>query len=98
VLPGITRDSIIKIAGTLGIPVVESIIPREALYIADEVFFSGTAVEVTPIRSVDKIKIGAGKRGPITEMIQKRFFAIVEGTAADEFGWLTPVPVTVAAV
>ena len=98
VLPGITRDSILKIAASLRIPIVEGIIPREALYIADEIFFSGTAVELTPIRSVDKIKIGAGKRGPITEMIQKRFFAIVDGTAADEFGWLTPVPAHVMAV
>ena len=98
VLPGITRDSIVKIAASLGIPVVESLVPREALYIADEVFFCGTAVEVTPIRSIDRIQIGSGKRGPLTEMIQKRFFAIVEGTAEDEFGWLTPVPSTVAAV
>jgi branched-chain amino acid aminotransferase len=98
VLPGITRDSIVKIAASLGIPVVESLVPREALYIADEVFFCGTAVEVTPIRSIDKIQIGAGKRGPLTEMIQKRFFAIVEGTAEDEFGWLTPVPAAVGAV
>ncbi len=98
VLPGITRDSIVKVAGSLGIPIVESIIPRESLYIADEIFFSGTAVEVTPIRSVDKIKIGAGKRGPITEKIQKRFFEIVEGTHPDEFGWLTPVPSFVGAI
>jgi branched-chain amino acid aminotransferase len=91
VLPGITRDSIIKIAGQLGIPMVETIIPRELLYIADEVFFCGTAVEVTPIRSVDRIQIGSGHRGPITERIQKRFFEIVQGTAKDEFGWLTPV-------
>jgi branched-chain amino acid aminotransferase len=91
VLPGITRDSIIKIAGQLGIPMVETIIPRELLYIADEVFFCGTAVEVTPIRSVDRIQIGSGHRGPITERIQKRFFDIVQGTAKDEFGWLTPV-------
>jgi branched-chain amino acid aminotransferase len=91
VLPGITRDSIIKIAGQLGIPMVETIIPREFLYIADEVFFCGTAVEVTPIRSVDRIQIGSGRRGPITERIQKRFFEIVQGKANDEFGWLTPV-------
>jgi branched-chain amino acid aminotransferase len=98
VLPGITRDSILKIAGTLGIPVVETLVPREALYIADEMFFCGTAVEVTPIRSVDRIKIGAGKRGPITSRIQKKFFEIVGGTAPDEFGWLTPVSAHVAAV
>ena len=91
VLPGITRDSIIKIAGQLGIPMVETIIPRELLYIADELFFCGTAVEVTPIRSVDRIEIGSGRRGPITERLQKRFFEIVQGSAKDEFGWLTPV-------
>jgi branched-chain amino acid aminotransferase len=91
VLPGITRDSVVKIAEQLGIPVVETIVPRELLYIADEVFFTGTAAEVTPIRSVDKVKVGSGHRGPITEKIQKRFFAIVDGTAKDEFGWLTPV-------
>ncbi len=91
VLPGITRDSVVKIAGQLGIPVVETIIPRELLYIADEVFFSGTAAEVTPIRSVDRITVGGGRRGPITERIQKRFFDIVSGKAKDEFGWLTLV-------
>jgi branched-chain amino acid aminotransferase len=91
VLPGITRDAVVKIAGQFGIPVVETIIPREMLYIADEVFFTGTAAEVSPIRSVDKIKIGAGHRGPITEKIQKRFFDIVDGSAKDEFGWLMPV-------
>ncbi len=91
VLPGITRDSIVKIAASLNIPVVETIIPRELLYIADEVFFTGTAAEVTPIRSVDKIKVGSGSRGPITEKIQKRFFDIVDGSAKDEFGWLMPV-------
>ncbi len=91
VLPGITRDTIVKIAGVLNIPVIETIVPRELLYIADEVFFTGTAAEVTPIRSVDKIKIGSGSRGPITEKIQKRFFDIVDGSVKDEFGWLVPV-------
>lgn len=91
VLPGITRDTILKLAAKLEIPIVETIIPREFLYIADEVFFSGTAAEVTPIRSVDRVQVGAGKRGPITEKIQKRFFEIVQGVAKDEFGWLTPV-------
>ena len=91
VLPGITRDTILKIAAQLNIPVVETIIPRELLYIADEIFFSGTAAEVTPIRSVDRIVVGAGHRGPITEKIQSRFFSIVEGKSDDEFGWLTPV-------
>jgi branched-chain amino acid aminotransferase len=91
VLPGITRDSIITIAKSLSMPIIETLIPREMLYIADEVFFCGTAAEVTPIRSVDRIQIGAGHRGPVTEKIQKRFFDIVSGEAKDEFGWLTPV-------
>jgi branched-chain amino acid aminotransferase len=91
VLPGITRDTIVKIAGQLNVPVVETIIPREMVYIADEMFFTGTAVEVTPVRSVDRIPVGNGHRGPITEKIQKRFFDIVDGKAKDEFGWLTPV-------
>lgn len=91
VLPGITRDSIITLVRQLGIPLVETIIPREMLYIADEVFFCGTAAEVTPIRSVDRIQIGEGRRGPITERIQERFFEIVQGKAKDEFGWLMPV-------
>jgi branched-chain amino acid aminotransferase len=91
VLPGITRDAIVKIAAQLGVPIVETIIPRELLYIADEVFFSGTAAEVTPIRSVDRITVGKGYRGPITEKIQSRFFDIVTGKADDEFGWLLPI-------
>jgi branched-chain amino acid aminotransferase len=91
VLPGITRDSIITLVRQLGIPLVETIIPREMLYIADELFFCGTAAEVTPIRSVDRIQIGEGRRGPITERIQQRFFDIVQGNVKDEFGWLTPV-------
>jgi branched-chain amino acid aminotransferase len=92
VLPGITRDSIATLARDLDIPVVESPIPREMLYIADEVFFTGTAAEVTPIRSVDKIQVGSGRRGPITERIQKAFFDIVSGRSEDRHGWLTPVP------
>ncbi len=91
VLPGITRDSIIKLAGEVGIAVTETIVPREMLYIADEVFFTGTAAEVTPVRSVDRIVVGAGQRGPITEKLQKEFFAIIDGKKADRFGWLTPV-------
>lgn len=97
VLPGITRDTIIQIAKSLDIPVVEALIPREMLYIADEVFFVGTAVEVTPIRSVDRITIGAGRRGPVTARIQEEFFAIVEGRKADRFGWLSPVAQPVGA-
>jgi branched-chain amino acid aminotransferase len=93
VLPGITRDSVMRIARELGIPTVEQCIPRELLYIADEVFFSGTAAEVTPIRSVDKISVGKGVIGPITKAIQKEFYAIIRGEKADRFNWLTPVPV-----
>ena len=94
VLPGITRASILTLASELGIPVIETAIPREMLYIADEVFFSGTAAEVTPIRSIDKITIGAGRRGSITEKIQKAFFDIVQGKTPDRHDWLTPVPVS----
>jgi branched-chain amino acid aminotransferase len=93
VLPGITRDAILTLAHDLGIPTVEAGIPREMLYIADEVFFTGTAAEVTPIRSVDRIKVGKGAVGPITKALQKEFFGIVRGEKADRFGWLTPVPV-----
>ena len=93
VLPGITRDSVMRIARDLGIPAVEQCIPRELLYIADEAFFSGTAAEVTPIRSVDKINVGKGVIGPITKAIQKEFYAIIRGEKADRFNWLTPVPV-----
>jgi branched-chain amino acid aminotransferase len=94
VLPGITRDSIMQIARDLKIEVVEQVIPREMLYIADEVFFTGTAAEVTPIASIDKIKVGNnGKVGPITKAIQKEFFGIVEGTLPDRHNWFTPVPV-----
>jgi branched-chain amino acid aminotransferase len=94
ILGGITRDSVMKLAKDNGIDVIESNIPREMLYVADEIFFVGTAVEVTPIRSVDRIQIGEGKRGPVTELLQQQFFAIVNGTAPDRYGWLTPVPVT----
>ena len=90
-LPGITRDVIMTVARDLGLSVREEIQPREALYIADEVFFTGTAAEVTPIRSVDKIIIGSGSRGPITAAIQKRFFDIINGRLPDTHGWLTYV-------
>lgn len=93
VLPGITRDSILKIARDIGIPVTEAGIPREMLYIADEAFFTGTAAEVTPIRSVDRITVGRGNVGPITRALQREFFGIVQGTQPDRFHWLTPVQV-----
>jgi branched-chain amino acid aminotransferase len=91
VLPGITRDSVLQLARALDIPLVETIIPREMLYIADEVFFTGTAAEITPIRSVDRITVGEGRRGPVTERLQKEFFGVVNGTLPDRYGWLTPV-------
>jgi branched-chain amino acid aminotransferase len=93
VLPGITRDSVMQIARELGIAVVEQGIPREMLYIAEEAFFTGTAAEVTPIRSVDRISVGNGTTGPVTKAIQKEFFAIIRGEKPDRFGWLTPVAV-----
>ena len=92
ILPGITRDSILTLAREAGIEVVETDIPREMLYIADEIFFTGTAAEVTPVRSVDRIPVGSGRRGPVTERLQRAFFDIVEGRAEDRHGWLTPVP------
>ena len=91
ILPGITRDSVATLARELGIPIVEQRIPREALYLADEVFFTGTAAEITPIRSVDRITVGAGKRGPVTEQLQRAFFDVINGERPDRWGWLTPV-------
>jgi branched-chain amino acid aminotransferase len=88
VLWGITRDSVMTLARELGFDVREQTLPRETLYIADEVFFAGTAVEVTPIRSVDRVKVGRGRRGPVTEAIQQRFFQIVKGELPDTHGWL----------
>jgi branched-chain amino acid aminotransferase len=92
VLPGITRDTVLTLARNVGVPVEEKSLPREALYLADELFFTGTAAEVTPIRSVDRHTIGKGRRGPVTEALQKAFFDVIEGRAADEHGWLTFVP------
>jgi branched-chain amino acid aminotransferase len=89
ILQGITRDSVLKIAAELGIPVRETSIPREMLYTADEVFFTGTAAEITPVRSIDRITVGIGARGPVTERIQQRFLDIVNGRVADSHGWLT---------
>ena len=96
VLSGITRDSVITLAKDLGFEVREQTLPREMLYIADEVFFVGTAVEVTPIKSVDRLTIGRGRRGPITEALQQRFFQIVKGDAPDLHGWLQPVQMPAA--
>jgi len=91
ILGGITRDCATKIAQELGYTVTEAVIPREMLYMADEIFFTGTAAEITPVRSVDRMPVGEGKRGPITEQIQARFFGIVEGELPDTYDWLTPV-------
>jgi branched-chain amino acid aminotransferase len=91
ILGGITRDSVIRIARDLGYPVVEQNMPREMLYIADELFFSGTAAELTPIRSVDKIEVGGGKPGPITRAIQDVYMGIATGKMPDRYGWLTRV-------
>ncbi|HEV3468887.1 MAG TPA: branched-chain amino acid transaminase [Pyrinomonadaceae bacterium] len=91
ILPGITRDSVIEICRELEIPLVESAIQRAALYVADEIFFTGTAAEVTPIRSVDRIPVGEGRRGPITERVQKVFFEVTSGERRAPGDWLTYV-------
>ncbi len=91
ILGGITRDCATKIAQELGYTVTEAVIPREMLYMADEIFFTGTAAEITPVRSVDRMPVGEGKRGPSTEQIQARFSGIVEGELPDTYNWLTPV-------
>ncbi|MFO7302482.1 MAG: branched-chain amino acid transaminase [Acidobacteriota bacterium] len=90
-LAGITRESVITLARDLGIEVREQDIPREALYIADELFFTGTAAEITPIRSVDRIEIGSGRRGPVTARLQQAFFDYVNGVVPDTHGWLMPL-------
>jgi branched-chain amino acid aminotransferase len=91
-LNGITRDSILQIARDLGIPTREQTVPREWLYLADELFFTGTASEVTPIRSVDRIPIGEEKMGPVTRQLQQRYLDIAGGRAEDTHGWLSHVP------
>ena len=91
ILPGITRDAVICIARDLGITLVEETLPREILYIAEEVFFTGSAAEITPIRSVDKITIGNGRRGPVVKRLQDEFFAYINGERKDKYRWLTYV-------
>ncbi len=91
ILDGITRRCVMTLAGNLGIPVHEASLPREVLYLADEAFFCGTAAEITPIRSVDGVALGSGKRGPVTTRLMEEFFGIVEGKVLDRHGWLTPV-------
>jgi branched-chain amino acid aminotransferase len=91
ILPGITRASVIVLAREQGLEVVEQRVPREALYLADELFFTGTAVEITPVRSVDRIEVGAGRPGPVTRGLDAAFRAILSGEVEDRHGWLTPV-------
>jgi len=91
ILQGITRDSVVTLAREMDVTVVEQLIPREMLYLADEIFFTGTAAEITPVATVDKVMVGDGVRGPVTEKLQKRFFDIVSGEAEDSYGWLTYV-------
>jgi branched-chain amino acid aminotransferase len=97
ILEGITRNTVMQLTKDLGFEVREQPLPREFLYLADEAFFCGTAVEVTPIRSIDKIPVGNGKRGPITAAVQERFFGLVRGELPDEHNWLTPVGTAVGA-
>ncbi|HEX3050371.1 MAG TPA: branched-chain amino acid transaminase [Aggregatilineaceae bacterium] len=91
ILGGITRRCVFELADVLGYEIKEMMIPREMLYIADEIFLTGTAAEITPVRSVDRIQVGKGERGPITKRIQDHFFGITSGKMPDRFGWLTPV-------
>jgi len=88
ILSGITRDTVITLLGGMGVEVRQQIIPREMLYLADELFFTGTAAEVSPIRSVDRVKVGQGRRGPLTGEVQAAFFAVVGGEREDAHGWL----------
>lgn len=97
ILHGITRDSIMQIARDFGYEVRETLMPREFLYVADEMFFCGTAAEITPIRSVDRVPVGDGKPGPITRRIQAEYMGLVKGRVEDRRGWLTPVPVAASA-
>lgn len=91
ILMGITRDTVLTLFKDLGVEVRHETLSRDMLYIADEIFFTGTAAEVTPVRSVDRIKVGAGKRGPITKAVQDEFFALTSGAKPDRHGWLTSV-------
>lgn len=97
ILHGVTRDTVMRIAADLGYEVRETLMPREMLYVADELFFTGTAAELTPIRSVDRITVGEGKPGPVTKAIQAEYLGIVSGTRPDRHGWLTMVPESVGA-
>ena len=91
-----SRESVITLAGEMGIVVEERDLPREALYTADEIFMTGTAAEITPVRSVDRKPVGAGRPGDVTRALQKAFFGLFDSTTADQWGWLTPVQVEAA--
>ena len=91
ILPGITRDTVITLLQAMGYEIREENIPREAMYLADEILMCGTAAEVTPVRSVDGIDVGNGGRGPITAQVQDAFFGLFNGKTEDKWGWLTPV-------
>lgn len=91
ILAGLTRDTVIKLAAAAGLEVIEQDIPRELLYIADEMFLTGSAAEITPVRSVDRIPVGAGTRGPITEKLQTMFFGLFDATTDDRWEWLEPM-------
>ena len=91
ILQGITRDTVVTLAHDLGFEVREQTLPREFLYLADEAFFCGTAAEITPIRSIDKIAVGNGRRGAVTAALQERFFGVITGDLPDDHNWLTPV-------
>ncbi len=97
ILPGITRDTVMTIARASGVEVREQLLPREFLYVADELFFCGTAAEITPIRSVDRIDVGPGRPGPVTQRIQREYLGIAKGSIPDRHGWLTIVPAAVGA-
>jgi branched-chain amino acid aminotransferase len=96
VLGGITRDTVMRLARERGIEVRETSIPRELLYIADELFMTGTAAEITPVRSVDRLAVGNGRRGPVTEALQNAFFGLFSGRTPDKWGWLDPVELLAA--
>ena len=94
ILCGITRDTVFTLARQLGFEVIEQSLPREMLYFADEVFMTGTAAEITPVRSVDRKPVGNGRSGPVTQALQQAFFGLFDGSTADHWGWLTPVAET----
>lgn len=96
ILAGITRDTVIRLAHDLGLEVREAELVRDHLYLADEIFLTGTAAEITPVRSVDRLQVGQGGRGPVTARLQDEFFRLVRGEIPDRYGWLTPTAASAA--